>query len=312
MLSFDKGDKIATVTNTKTNESIDIFVTQKSKEPDIDLSLDELISLISDEDFRSLSKTHKANPVELQFLRENLSKHNTFNDKIKTLFDNLIDSARSKLKYELKFGPDHDVSVFFDTSKHVNMFISGASGTGKTYFMVSILKNCDKDIYYVSPTESEGYIDVSLKPLLDKPNFNRLSINSATDINKLPSMKNIANKIFVFDDLDTAESPELLRYLMDYRNYILNRGRHTNTNVIVISHDLRAWANTKVPRRECRLHVLFPADNKHLHDEYLVQMYKLPIALRKKIFEHTDYSRWMVINNKQPNFILMKKLILLF
>lgn len=299
-----KGDK----------KQYDVFIVPEDKTPAIFVdNIDEIIELIDDYDYEELIKRTKIKSIELQYLRKNIRKYKDFNDVMRSHFDILMSIINDKLKYELHFDKKYKVKYFFDTSQHCNIFISGKSGSGKTFWAKDLLKSIDdKDIIYIAPPELKGHGDHSIDELREKGNFFYISIDDFEDINKLPHAEEMANKILVFDDLDTSTDKELVKYIIDYRDKALMNLRKASSNIIVISHYIRNYKHTLVPRSECVIHVIYPRDNINWYMKYLQDQYNFPKKYRDLIKKNSKKSRWLLIKQQYPSFVMGEKFIMLF
>ena len=315
MLSFVSGEKIAELFKDK-KKIMNIFIKDDDdKNPDIIIDIPDLIQLIDESDYIKLKRINrKIKPIEMTFLMNNITKYKSFNDNFKKIFEQLVEISRDKLKFELMFDEkDIHLTPFLNLNILCNWFIVGISGSGKTWFAKELVKNVKLEIFYISPKDDDEPEDKSLIDLKDKDNFNHIIINEVEDINKLPSIKELENNIIIFDDLDTLKNTKSNNYLKEHmlnvRDRILTRGRHYNVKSIVLSHKLRNYKETIVPREECAIHVMFPRSNKFKYDGYLKEYYKFPIKLRKEILKSAKKSRWVLIKNKYPSYIMTQNLI---
>lgn len=309
MLSFNSGIQIAKINNT--TEPKKIFINYEEKlQPDIDIDKTNILQLINNFDYEKLRKTTKMTSIEYEFLRDNIKDYENFNERFNVLFKKLIVIAKNKLKYELHFENDTKIFPVINQKTHCNYFISGESGTGKTYFAKKLLLSENKrEIFYFSPKEDEDMVDKSLKEIYDKPNFNHIIINNINDVNKMPSFKELHSSICVFDDLDTLHQNSrkgniLYKYMLDYRDKILTRGRHFNILTVVLSHSTRNYKETLVPQKECNIHVYFPRNNKFVYDRYFRDHYQFPKNIRNTIIKEGKKSRWLLIKTSFPSYIM--------
>lgn len=312
MLSFNEGKKIAELTKEK-KRVLDIFINKKKDKPDIDLETDDLIKIVDEMDLILLKKEMNLKPIDIQFIASNLENYKNFNEHFKNIFDRLMLIAKNKLKTELVF-IDEQLKPVINMTEFCHYFISGESGSGKTTFAISLVKALDKHkIFYISPKESEDFLDSSLKDIIEKKNFIHVIVNELQDINNIPTMKEMEGSAVIFDDMDTLQNTKQNGFLKDHvlnvRDQMLTRGRHFGLKILILSHNMRNYRETLVPRKECHVHVLFPNHNKFKYDEYLKEFYKFPKKLRSKILLSALDSRWLMIRNFQPSFVMTSNLI---
>lgn len=178
-----------------------------------------------------------------------------------------------------------------------HVYISGATGAGKSYF---IRKMVDKD--------KKGRRCVLFTDL-DKEDpayegMNYVKYNKDGPYNNEWLKKNQANKIMIFDDVQYNDE------VNEYRDKLLEKGRHLNIIVVCVNHKLQDYWSSKVPLNECRYVVCFPCSNrgsaaKFIKSELELNKHRVDNILSKVC----DEGRHMIVHRFSPNFIAGTKSI---
>jgi chromosomal replication initiation ATPase DnaA len=107
------------------------------------------------------------------------------------------------------------------------IYITGASGSGKTYFTRQFLeqykkKHKDHEVYVFSSLEADES--------LDKINPKRIKLETLVD--DPMSIDEVKDCICVFDDIDVIGNKKVREATYDILNKILEIGRHVNCSCI--------------------------------------------------------------------------------
>lgn len=165
-------------------------------------------------------------------------------------------------------------------------FIAGATDSGKSFFIKRMIKN-DKLFRPVILFTNLEEDDESFRGIEDMTKFNP---NGPHDWEWV--LKNDSNKILVFDDILNNT------IVRNYKDKMLQEGRHKNTIVICVNHALRDWNVTKVANNDCRYVVTFPSSNRGHVRKYL----KDEIGLSQK-----QLNRLMRISNQEGRYLIIHK-----
>lgn len=148
-----------------------------------------------------------------------------------------------------------------------HIYISGATGSGKSYILKKMILNDRKERKCIL------FTDLNDKdPTLEEIPYYKLdlTVESGTDLGKgIIAVdwdwvsENDHNKIMLFDDV------QFNKQILNYRDQMIEKGRHMNTIVICVNHRLQDYQKTKVPLNESRYIVTFPCSNKGNVKRYL-------------------------------------------
>lgn len=172
-----------------------------------------------------------------------------------------------------------------------HVFISGATGSGKSYIIRRMINN--------------DYLKRSVILFTDltsnDPEFlgmNYVKFDEGGLYNSAWVQDNIDNKIVIFDDVQFNKS------IIQFRDVLLEKGRHRNCTVICVNHKIQDYFHTKVPLTESRYVITFPFANKgavfrYLKHEMELERKKLDAILNEAIKE----GRHLIIHRFSPNII---------
>ncbi len=169
-------------------------------------------------------------------------------------------------------------------------YISGATGSGKSWLIDQMLNNDElrQDREHIMFTDLKDK-DESIKSKYKK--FGDKGVDMAYISGHLDG------NVFIFDD---CTSPDVLQF----RNHLLEKGRHRKSTVIAVNHRLRDGMKTKQLMNESRYVVTFPSTNRGAVASYMKQYMEMEppsvrIALKKSISE----GRHLIFHCHHPNAV---------
>ena len=240
----------------------------------------------------------------------------TYNNQIIYLHDN-NDGVK-----EIEFD---DLSIFplfkfKEGEKQINRInIQGKSGSGKTTLVGKMLDtmlskrhgNPDKEIVIISGIDSDDPLDKPRGPKGNKKLPERIDIYDPEfgDMTE----KDFENCIVCFDDCENLTNKAVSRVVLNLRNALLEKGRHSNADVISISHNPLSGSITRFVHSEATAFVVFPAFAQvHQLNTYLKKYAGLSKQTIEKIINLGETkSRWIYVNNLAPCYVIYQKGIFL-
>jgi len=186
------------------------------------------------------------------------------------------------------------------------LYITGESGSGKSYYIVKYLKQYLKQhptnqIYLFSALDSDPTID-KLKDKIKRIKFTPQFI--ATQF----TIQDFENSCVIFDDYDAVLNKQLIAKLESLMFMILTTGRHTKTSCIVVTHNAYNRDKTKTILNECSSVTVFPLNTAPKTIHYLLNNYfgleKNQIQRLKQLHKH---SRWVTLLKVYPKVVLYDK-----
>lgn len=182
------------------------------------------------------------------------------------------------------------------------MYITGASGSGKSTYIASYCKQYKKkfpknEIYVFSALNEDSSLDV-IKP-------NRLKIDDRMITDPL-TVDDFKDTLVIFDDIDVIGDKKLREAVYQVLNAILETGRHTKTSVCISNHLPTAGKDTRRVLNECHCVVYFPHSGSAKALKYLLTEYlgldKTSMTKIKKL-----KTRWACIFKNYPSIAMTEK-----
>jgi thiol-disulfide isomerase/thioredoxin len=184
------------------------------------------------------------------------------------------------------------------SSKREVIFISGIPGCGKSYWMnqyVDFYKKMYKNnpVILFTTHEHDESIDESkyVKVLL-----------SETLADEPFELKDLANSLVIFDDIDSSKYPTVTKYLLSLMDDIARNGRHHNIYLIYINQSCRLGHQTKNILTMLTHLVVFPNSGESYQCEHLLKEYCGMSKQRiKKIMSMS--TRTLLFSRAKPQYI---------
>ena len=182
------------------------------------------------------------------------------------------------------------------------IYVTAKSNAGKSTFVGKWLGEAlkmfkDDELYIFSPINS----DVEL----DKYGPIRIALDMDLLIDPIGA-EELENSIVVFDDTDTVRNPHLRMALSDFRDELLETGRHFNIRLLITSHVMMNYKLTRRILNEATAVCFFPKCGNIYHiKRYLTKYVGLEKNQIKKIMRLP--SRWICIYLTYPMYILHER-----
>ena len=139
----------------------------------------------------------------------------------------------------------------------------------------------------------------------------QIPIYSDNDLVSLPTDTDLQNCITFFDDIDSFTG-ERAQYLRNYRDALLEAGRHKNITVISTSHILSNYNKTRTMLNEAEYVILFPNANRRSADMFLKDRMGMVKSDRDHLISRSGSTgRYMIIKMSCPNAMIHTRGIIL-
>ena len=183
------------------------------------------------------------------------------------------------------------------------LYITGASGSGKSYFTKKYLETYHKQfpkrpVYLFSSLSDDTTLD-SIKYL------KRIKLTSELLADELEA-KDFKDSLVIFDDTDCLQDKRMKLKVNGIMTAILETGRHFNTSVIYTSHLATAGNDTKRILNECNSITIFPSSLGGRSLKYLLESYLGLDKHQIKKIKKTE-SRAITICKTFPMIVLEQK-----
>ena len=283
MLSFKKGVPIARIDNKIIHLRIyDNIYKYLSKE------YKNKIKKLSPKDKKKLLSSLKNN---LEPLEHNLKK--LFQDGITDLND---PSGFNKLETKRK------IQVLPRDDLVEKIYVSGVSGSGKSTYIGHYIKEFKK---IFKKDEIFIFSSVNEDKAFDKYNPIRIPIDE-TLITEPFIITDFEESLSIFDDTDTIRNKEYRNIVNGIKAEIIEIGRHYESRIIVSSHMISNFHQTRQILNECTSITFFPKASGVYHiKNYL----KTNAGLDKNQIERVLKlnSRWVTIYRTYPSYIVWER-----
>lgn len=173
-----------------------------------------------------------------------------------------------------------------------HIFVSGATGSGKSWLIRDIVKSDPKNRNVILFSDVRN--DPSLKGIKKLHHYPH-------QVNLDWVAKNMKNSIMIFDDI--TDRDQLL-----FRNRVLEKGRHKKITAICVNHKLRDHNLTKFMLNECRYVCVFPSSNRGAVMRFLGTWMEVPKHKRLEMVDQAmKDGRHMIFHMFHPNVVASAK-----
>ena len=107
----------------------------------------------------------------------------------------------------------------------------------------------NQPLFFFSPVEEDASLEGL--PLV------RADMEAVQDLADL-TLDDLKDSFVIFDDCETIANKTLLKVLNNLRDIILERGRHTDTKLVITSHLISNYKDTRRVLNEATAIVLYP------------------------------------------------------
>jgi hypothetical protein len=182
------------------------------------------------------------------------------------------------------------------------LYITGASGSGKSTYTANYIKNYQKmfpenPVYCFSALKDDESLDV-VKP-------QRVIIDDSVWKDPL-DVAEFKNSLVVLDDIDVISDKKQREAVYNIMNQILEVGRHFRITCIITNHLPTSGKDTRRVINECHSITYFPHSGTARGIKYLMIEY---LGLDKSQLKKIKglKSRWATIFKNYPNVIMTEK-----
>jgi len=189
-----------------------------------------------------------------------------------------------------------------DTTKERSiLYVTGASGSGKSYYTQAYAKEYkkkfpDNDIFLFSSISEDSSID-KIKDL------NRINIKNADFLKDELTAKDFANSLVIFDDTDVIPDKKVRNKVNAVRDSILETGRHFKVFCVFTSHIACNAVETKRILNESHTITFFPSSMNGRALQYLLGSYLGFDKEQIKTIKDAD-TRWVTVYKTYPQVLL--------
>ena len=249
----------------------------------------------------SLTKGNKIATI----YQKNGNKKPIVKKEIKIVDDNFNESENKNLDIKIENGNNNDYVFPSPRKLSERIYISAPSGSGKSYFTALYLAELRKqkgqrkrEIYIFSRVDED-------KPL-DKYEPIRIPLDRETFDSDPLQPEDFRGGIVVFDDIDTLMDKALLKYLQDFRDDLLECGRHYDITTISTTHNITNFKETRKLLNEANAIVIFPRSGGTYQLKGFLERYMGYSKEQIEIVRNLP-SRWVYLWKEYPQYIVYEK-----
>lgn len=310
MLSFTRGKEIAKLTNKdgkKTLKTIRLYGADDfsaKTESDIVIPQKEYSQLLTNDFFKE-NKIPKRKQDTVKEIVNGERPRTNISDEMKEYVENADEEIIKLLKTQVDFSDDDNKRCFpIPQKKSERIYVPAPSGSGKSTFIGMYLKEIrakykKRPIYIFSRVEED-------KPLDQFSNTYRIPLNRKTFEKEPLEIENFRNAIMIFDDIDTILDKPLVKYIRNFRDDVLETGRHYDITIISTSHIITNFLATRTLINEANAIVLFPKGSSFYAVSNFLERYmgfsKRQIRMVEKL-----QTRWIWFWKEYPKYAIYER-----
>jgi hypothetical protein len=254
MLSLRSGRKIAIIDGDKKKN---IYLKEDKGQPaEIETTPEQRLNMFE----KILKLDKKLRQAEINLMKEKYDGRKVeLPDKLFRKFEDASEYVENSLKKHLDYGFENELFPIIEDESY-RMFVSGLSGSGKSFFISQFLKHNKPTqegagIFLFSPVQNDKSLN-SIKNLiqLDLDEVEK-ELKKEFQVEDFPP-----GSVVIFDDIESYPAYVKKKY-MELRDMVAERGRHHKLSLMSVSHNATNGHATKVQIRESQYWVLFPKFN---------------------------------------------------
>jgi hypothetical protein len=239
----------------------------------------------------SLNLEHLGIPIAT--IISNNTEQKKKNQQIISLDDN--GDARNPFNDLVLTDTNQKFQVIGDPNRERDIiYVTGRSGSGKSYFMKEWVNNYYKKMY----KKRQVYLFSALKedPTIDQINgLNRIILDTDFLNENEITVSDFAESCVIFDDTDVITNKQIRDKINHIMDEILQTGRHHKISCLISKHTCCNGKDTKMILNESHQYVIFPQGLGNKSLKYLLDSYMgLDNQQIKRI--KSQRGRWVSIN----------------
>mgnify|MGYP003674173244 FL=1 len=311
MLSFTRGKEIAVFKEGRMKGKKLMLYGKDDfsgkRRPDIKVSTDERSELLDKKFFKEnhISSAKKKSFIDLV----DGKKRPEISDEMKELIDEAQEYINMKLKTQILFDDKYTKLFPIPQKYSERIYVPAPSGSGKSTFIGMYLEEMRKvdkkrKIYIFSRVDEDEPLDKLKKVIripLEKEYF---------DSNPL-KIEDFKNSILIFDDIDTILDKTIVKYVRNFRDDILETGRHYGITILSTSHLIANFLATRTLINEANAIVLFPKGSSFYAVSNFLERY---LGFDKDLIRYVEKlpTRWIYFWKEYPKFAIHEKGVFLY
>lgn len=311
MLSFNRGKNIAKFTEGKLKgKELKLYGENEFGDlgkPDIVVDRKELSELLDKDFYKEQNITpakkktfNKVLNGEVKIPKEDMS------EELKEQLEDADKYIDNILKTQIFFN-DKSTKLFPLPQKFSErIYVPAPSGSGKSTFIGEYLgylrdmpKGKKRTIYIFSRVLED-------KPLDKHKNVVRVPLEEEYFKSHPLNIDDFKNSIIVFDDIDTLMNKNVVKYVRQFRDDVLETGRHFDITIISTSHLIANFLATRTLINEANAIVLFPRGSSFSAVANFLDRY-MGFSRKQINYVKSLPTRWIWFWKEYPKYAIHEK-----
>jgi hypothetical protein len=242
-----------------------------------------------------------------EILRRTMKTGGKIKDEILSeLYEIIKMEFERKKNFEIEID-DGNIEIIPNIDGRQCAYAAAPSGSGKSYWVKKYAMQYNKlfpenKVYLFSKVDD----DISLKGIQNyvKVDLDFQIVDDPIDATEL------ANSLVIFDDTDTVKDKAIRKAIGDLKDDLLETGRHNSTYVVITSHLINNYKETRTVLNESHVITVYPSSGSSYQIKYCLKNYfGLDNEDIAKIFKLD--SRWVSVYKNYPQMVVSEHKIYL-
>lgn len=186
------------------------------------------------------------------------------------------------------------------------LYVSGPSGSGKSTYTADYVRNYHRDfpndaiVMFSAVSDDDAFKKIPLiRVVLDETFIDRQLSEDEDTIR----IEDLSDSLVIFDDIDVIHNDEVKKLVQKLRSECLEIGRHQNISMILTSHQIFNYKETRIILNEANYVVTFPRSGSAGQIRDYFRRYA---GFNKKEIDDimSIKTRWICFSKTAPQYIL--------
>lgn len=193
------------------------------------------------------------------------------------------------------------------------LYVTGPSGSGKSTYSSAYAKQYhklfpdDNIIMFSAVSYDEAFAKLPLIRVVLDDTF--IDKQLSEDRNTI-TLEDLKDSLVIFDDIDVIHNDEVKKLVQKLRDECLEIGRHQNISMIITSHQICNYKETKIVLNESNYVVVFP--NSGAAGQIKDYFRRYAGFTKKQIDKFMSIkTRWLCFSKASPQYMMYQNGILL-
>lgn len=300
----ENGIPVAIIRGGKHNNDIIYLCEGPKKDKNPPFNKDEmyLINRLIDEQIKlhATNKNMRERVKNAEVIKRTLANGGNIKDeKLNDIYRIVKSEFNRKKDFEIEV-PDGIIEIVPKFEGRECGYAAAPSGSGKSFWVSKYAQQYEKlfpenKIYLFSKVDD----DVSLEGI---KNIMRIDLDYQLVDDPMNVEEELSDCLVIFDDTDTIKDKEIRGAINSLKEDILETGRHYNTSILITSHLITNYKETRTVLNESNLITVYPASGSAHQIKYALKNYfGLSLEDINNLFKLN--SRWVTVKKNYPQMV---------